>query len=44
MNFTDLSIKRPVLAIVTGLLFVVLGLRSVTSLPANQYPQTRNRG
>jgi multidrug efflux pump len=42
MNFTDLFIKRPVLAIVISLLFVVLGLRSVTSLPVNQYPQTQS--
>src|SRR3984957_16315039 len=42
MNFTDLFIKRPVLAVVISLLILVLGLRSVGSLPVNQYPQTEN--
>src|SRR6195256_6884523 len=42
MNFTDLFIKRPVLAIVISLLILVLGLRSVGSLPVNQYPHTEN--
>ncbi len=35
MNFTDLFIKRPVLAIVISLLFVVLGLE-VGYQPAGQ--------
>ncbi len=42
MNFTDLFIKRPVLAAVISLLILVLGLRSVGSLPVNQYPHTEN--
>src|SRR5580692_7266433 len=42
MNFTDLFIKRPVLAAVISLLILVLGLRSVGSLPINQYPHTEN--
>ena len=42
MNFTDLFIRRPVLAIVISLLILVLGLRSVGSLPVNQYPHTEN--
>jgi len=42
MNFTDLFIRRPVLAAVLSLLILVLGLRSVTSLPINQYPRTQN--
>ena len=42
MNFTDIFIRRPVLAIVISLLFVVLGLRSLFSLPINQYPQTQS--
>jgi multidrug efflux pump len=42
MNFTDLFIRRPVLAIVISLLILVLGLRSVGSLPINQYPHTEN--
>ncbi len=42
MNFTDIFIHRPVLATVVSLLIVVLGLRSLFSLPVNQYPQTQN--
>ena len=42
MNFTDIFIKRPVLAMVISLLFVVLGLRSLFSLPINQYPQSQS--
>jgi multidrug efflux pump len=42
MNFTDIFIRRPVLASVISLLIVVLGLRSLFSLPINQYPKTQN--
>jgi multidrug efflux pump len=42
MNFTDIFIRRPVLAVVISLLFVVLGVRSLVSLPVNQYPQTQS--
>ncbi|MDY7540389.1 efflux RND transporter permease subunit [Undibacterium sp. 5I1] len=42
MKFTDIFIKRPVLAIVVSLLIVVLGMRSLFSLPVNQYPHTQN--
>ena len=42
MNVTDLFIRRPVLASVLSLLILVLGLRSVFSLPVNQFPQTQN--
>jgi multidrug efflux pump len=42
MNFTDIFIKRPVLAMVVSLLIVVLGMRSLFSLPVNQYPHTQN--
>jgi multidrug efflux pump len=42
MNFTDIFIKRPVLASVISLLIVVLGLRSLFGLPINQYPKTQN--
>jgi multidrug efflux pump len=41
-GFTDLFIKRPVLAIGVSLLILVLGLRAVGSLPVLQYPQTEN--
>src|ERR1700712_2075249 len=42
MNFTDIFIKRPVLSITVSLLILVLGLRSLFSLPVNQYPKTQN--
>ncbi len=42
MKFTDLFIKRPVLATVVSLLILVLGLRSVGVLPVRQYPLIQN--
>ena len=42
MNFTDLFIRRPVLSVVVSLAIVVLGLRSLFSLPINQFPRTQN--
>ncbi len=42
MKFTDIFIRRPVLAIVVSLLILVLGLRSAGSLPVLQYPRTEN--
>ncbi len=42
MNFTDIFIRRPVLATVVSLMILVLGLRSLSSLPVLQYPRTEN--
>ena len=42
MNFTDLFIRRPVLACVISLMILVLGLRAVFALPVLQYPRTEN--
>jgi multidrug efflux pump len=42
MKFTDLFIKKPVLAIVVSLLILVLGFKAVTSLSVRQYPKTEN--
>jgi len=42
MNFTDIFIRRPVLATVVSLMILVLGLRAVGSLPVLQYPRTEN--
>lgn len=42
MNFTDIFIRRPVLAMVISMLIVVLGLRSVFNLPVSQYPKTES--
>lgn len=42
MKFTDLFVRRPVLASVVSLLILALGLRAVFSLPILQYPRTEN--
>jgi len=41
-KFTDLFIKRPVLASVVSLVILVLGLRSIGLLPVLQFPYTQN--
>jgi len=42
MKFTDIFIRRPVLASVISLLILVLGLRAILALELRQYPETRN--
>lgn len=42
MSFTDLFIRRPVLASVVSLLILILGLRALTVLELRQYPKTEN--
>src|SRR6476661_1928094 len=42
MKFTDIFIRRPVLASVVSLLILVLGLRALGTLQVLQYPQTQN--
>src|SRR5262249_46493242 len=42
MKFTDLFIRRPVLATVVSLMILVLGVRALMSLPVLQYPRTEN--
>src|SRR6516164_3957939 len=42
MNFTDIFIRRPVLASVISLLILVLGIRAYYALPVLQYPHTEN--
>ena len=42
MNFTDIFIRRPVLASVVSLLILVVGLRSYSSLQVLAYPKTEN--
>lgn len=39
MKFTDLFIKRPVLAVVLSLILLVLGLKAFTELQVRQYPE-----
>jgi multidrug efflux pump len=40
MRWTDLFIKRPVLAIVVNLLILIAGVQSIRSLSVRQYPRT----
>jgi multidrug efflux pump len=40
MKFTDLFIKRPVLAIVVSLVILLAGLQSIRSLSVRQYPRS----
>jgi multidrug efflux pump len=40
MRFTDLFIKRPVLAIVVSLVIVIAGLQSIRTLTVRQYPRS----
>lgn len=42
MNFTDIFIKRPVLATVVSLLILIIGLRSLGLLEVRQYPELNN--
>lgn len=42
MNFTDVFIKKPVLAIVVSALILVLGVKAVFDLVVRQYPKTEN--
>ena len=41
-RFTDIFIRRPVLATVVSLMILVVGLRALSSLPVLQYPRTEN--
>src|ERR687894_2770338 len=40
MKFTDLFVKRPVLAIVVNLVIVIAGVQSVRALSVRQYPRS----
>jgi len=40
MKFTDLFIRRPVLAIVVNLIILIAGLQSIRSLSVRQFPRT----
>ncbi len=42
MKFTDLFIKRPVLASVVSLLILLFGINSLTKMPVRQYPRMDN--
>jgi len=42
MYFTDIFIRRPVLATVISLLIVLVGVRSYLGLTVREYPQAEN--
>src|SRR5579862_576892 len=42
MNYTDIFIRRPVLALVVSLLILLIGLRAMLGLPIRQYPKLSN--
>lgn len=42
MKFTDLFIRRPVLAIVVNLVIVIAGLQAIRTLNVRQYPRSEN--
>lgn len=42
MNFTDIFIRRPVLATVVSLLIVIAGLQALVNLNVRQYPRNEN--
>src|SRR5512137_309696 len=42
MKFTDLFIRRPVIAIVVNLIIVIAGVQAIRSLNVRQYPRSEN--
>src|SRR5258706_13809320 len=40
MKFTDLFVKRPVLAIVVSLVILIAGIQSIRALSVRQYPRS----
>jgi multidrug efflux pump len=42
MRFTDIFVRRPVLATVVSLLILLVGLRAFFALPIRQYPEIKN--
>jgi multidrug efflux pump len=42
MFFTDIFVKRPVLATVVSLMILVIGFRAMMAVPVRQYPRTEN--
>ena len=41
-SFTDLFIRRPVLAVVVSLIILIAGLQAIRSLNVRQYPRSEN--
>ncbi len=42
MKFTDIFIRRPVLALVISFVIIIAGLQAVRSLNVRQYPRSEN--
>ncbi|HEY1110357.1 MAG TPA: efflux RND transporter permease subunit, partial [Opitutaceae bacterium] len=42
MNFTDLFIRRPVLATVVNLFLLIAGYQAIRAMVVRQYPRTDN--
>ena len=42
MHFTDIFVRRPVLAIVVSLVIIIAGLQAISSLSVRQYPRSDN--
>jgi multidrug efflux pump len=42
MNFTDVFIKKPVMALVVTFMIVLMGYKSFIGLPFSEYPKTQN--
>jgi multidrug efflux pump len=42
MRFTDLFVRRPVIALVVNLVIVIAGLQAIRSLNVRQYPRSEN--
>src|SRR5215813_9727942 len=42
MKFTELFIRRPVIALVVNIIIVIAGLQSIRSLNVRQYPRSEN--
>ena len=42
MKFTDLFIRRPVLALVVSLVIIIAGLQAIRTLNVRQYPRSEN--
>jgi len=42
MKFTDIFVRRPVLAVVVNLLVLIAGLQAINNLTIRQYPRNDN--
>jgi multidrug efflux pump len=42
MNFTDIFIRRPVLAMVVSLIIIIAGLQAIKTVNVRQYPRSEN--